>query len=76
MGAAAVERPALGDDPASVDYPDFAHLVCGAVEDGRFGALGIDLQEAALAGRHMRDGSFGVLYQQELRALVEKLKSA
>ena len=44
------------NDAASVDYPDFAHLVCAAVQDGRarFGVLvcGSGIGMAIAANRH------------------------
>ena len=44
------------DSPASVDYPDFAHAACAAVEDGRarFGVLvcGSGIGMAIAANRH------------------------
>jgi ribose 5-phosphate isomerase B len=44
------------DSAASVDYPDFAHQVCGAVQDGRarFGVLvcGSGIGMAIAANRH------------------------
>lgn len=58
--ALAAEGRALLDfgtnDSASVDYPDFAHLVCAAVEEGRarFGVLvcGSGIGMAMAANRH------------------------
>ena len=44
------------DSPASVDYPDFAHAACAAVEDGRarFGLLvcGSGIGMSIAANRH------------------------